>query len=468
MKEQSASHPKNERRGTLCRQFSLIRQGIRKEKLPYMLLFALAPIFPGMKNSLVAHACPLFGMDPVFLMGIAFSLGIGLLFVFLKAHAFKRYFRFIAVLTVMNLVLWLILPRGIPATLIGLCFSLLLGGIAGFQLFGFSYALTSLERLLGAAFTVLFSLLFQAFLAVLPLGMNDGLIYVVLQVLLSAAGLFMYQEEHFVPPKDKSSEQTSKPLTLALFFFFAHRGIVFFHSYLPHNTAQMIYVLSGLLALVLSLVIYFLLMFNIWHMCNMFFSGMAIASLLHLLLPNVQGGGVSGFLEGFSYMGFIASYYLLGEALNRHAGFGLFKRILFVIFNAALLLHIVPALIASLSPSLLPLINVIVTAGLFILFTLLMPVLSGQLFIKPVHTETSQERLDRLTLQYQLTSREKEVVDLLIKGYLYKQCASKLNISLDTVKFHAKNAYRKAGVTTRGELTALFLEQPFFKPENKE
>jgi DNA-binding CsgD family transcriptional regulator len=50
------------------------------------------------------------------------------------------------------------------------------------------------------------------------------------------------------------------------------------------------------------------------------------------------------------------------------------------------------------------------------------------------------------------------VAERLLKGMTYKQCAAELHISQNTVKFHALNAYRKAGVTSRGELMTLFLD----------
>jgi DNA-binding NarL/FixJ family response regulator len=50
-----------------------------------------------------------------------------------------------------------------------------------------------------------------------------------------------------------------------------------------------------------------------------------------------------------------------------------------------------------------------------------------------------------------LSQREKEVLDLLSKGKLYKQIAEALNISVETVKSHCHNIYEKLHVTTRTE-----------------
>ncbi len=50
-----------------------------------------------------------------------------------------------------------------------------------------------------------------------------------------------------------------------------------------------------------------------------------------------------------------------------------------------------------------------------------------------------------------LTDREKEILDLLALGFLYKEIADKLSISKETVKKHIHNIYEKLHVQTRTE-----------------
>lgn len=49
-------------------------------------------------------------------------------------------------------------------------------------------------------------------------------------------------------------------------------------------------------------------------------------------------------------------------------------------------------------------------------------------------------------LQYQLSDREKEVLNYLVKGYSYKMIAGNCKISLDTVRGHIRNIYSKLHV----------------------
>ena len=59
----------------------------------------------------------------------------------------------------------------------------------------------------------------------------------------------------------------------------------------------------------------------------------------------------------------------------------------------------------------------------------------------------------------QLTSREKEVLDLATKGMKTAQIANCLFVSIQTVRSHFKNIYPKLGVTSRTEAVIYALQQ---------
>jgi DNA-binding NarL/FixJ family response regulator len=58
-----------------------------------------------------------------------------------------------------------------------------------------------------------------------------------------------------------------------------------------------------------------------------------------------------------------------------------------------------------------------------------------------------------------LTPREEQVLKLLAKGYLYKEIASELSISPDTVHNHIRKIYEKLQVHSRTEAVVKFLTQ---------
>ena len=60
---------------------------------------------------------------------------------------------------------------------------------------------------------------------------------------------------------------------------------------------------------------------------------------------------------------------------------------------------------------------------------------------------------------YHLTQRERETLDLLAKGYLYKEIAHELGVRMETVSFHLGNIYRKLHVRTRTEAVLKYMKR---------
>ena len=58
-----------------------------------------------------------------------------------------------------------------------------------------------------------------------------------------------------------------------------------------------------------------------------------------------------------------------------------------------------------------------------------------------------------------LTRRERETLELLAEGFLYKEIADKLGISLETVREPIRNVYGKLHVNSRTEAVVKFLQQ---------
>ncbi len=53
----------------------------------------------------------------------------------------------------------------------------------------------------------------------------------------------------------------------------------------------------------------------------------------------------------------------------------------------------------------------------------------------------------------ELTSREREVLQLIARGYMYKEIASRLHLSVKTVESHVSSVLRKLQLSSRHELT---------------
>jgi DNA-binding NarL/FixJ family response regulator len=72
-------------------------------------------------------------------------------------------------------------------------------------------------------------------------------------------------------------------------------------------------------------------------------------------------------------------------------------------------------------------------------------------------SEISKEKKlkDSFEVLSELTSREIEIIRLLVKGYTNQKIADELNISIHTVQTHRKNLKHKLDIKTTGDLVAL-------------
>ena len=64
------------------------------------------------------------------------------------------------------------------------------------------------------------------------------------------------------------------------------------------------------------------------------------------------------------------------------------------------------------------------------------------------------------SVDHDLTPRETEILEQLVKGSLYKEIASDLEIGVETVRTHLRNIYAKLHVRTRTEAVVKYLGGP--------
>lgn len=61
--------------------------------------------------------------------------------------------------------------------------------------------------------------------------------------------------------------------------------------------------------------------------------------------------------------------------------------------------------------------------------------------------------------EWNLTQREREVLELLARGYLYKEIADQMKITVPTVNTHIRHVYEKLHVQSRGRAVAIYNER---------
>ncbi len=74
---------------------------------------------------------------------------------------------------------------------------------------------------------------------------------------------------------------------------------------------------------------------------------------------------------------------------------------------------------------------------------------------------TSDTSIDRLT------PREREVVNLIARGYTYRETAERLGITVKTLENHMHHIFEKLSVASRHELTALAYDEGYVRPDDE-
>jgi DNA-binding NarL/FixJ family response regulator len=75
-------------------------------------------------------------------------------------------------------------------------------------------------------------------------------------------------------------------------------------------------------------------------------------------------------------------------------------------------------------------------------------------FVRTTGQNSSNANKSASPGRLELTEREHEVLQCLVRGQSYKQCADALNISLDTVRTHIRSIYKKLQVHSVAEAVA--------------
>ena len=90
---------------------------------------------------------------------------------------------------------------------------------------------------------------------------------------------------------------------------------------------------------------------------------------------------------------------------------------------------------------------------------------------KPVSKEVAgylldiNDEIDTGTGIERLTRREREVVNLIARGYTYRETAARLEIRVKTLETHMGNIFKKLGVASRYELAAV-VGPTFLRPDD--
>ena len=68
------------------------------------------------------------------------------------------------------------------------------------------------------------------------------------------------------------------------------------------------------------------------------------------------------------------------------------------------------------------------------------------------NTKSIDENLEGFCIKYTLTTRHREIIELIIDGYSNKEIGDQLHITEGTVKTHVYNIFKKTDVSSRNQI----------------
>lgn len=79
-------------------------------------------------------------------------------------------------------------------------------------------------------------------------------------------------------------------------------------------------------------------------------------------------------------------------------------------------------------------------------------ILKSLFAMKDMGEKSKSKKLEDFCIEYSLTTRQREIIELIIEGYSNKEIGSKLNITEGTVKTHIYNIFKKIDISSRNQL----------------
>lgn len=446
---------------------------VHRSHLPYMLMLTHAPLFLNIQENLFRQDPMLGGADAKSWMRLAYFIGAGLFFSFSTLTRMKDLARSLAVGAAVFFVLWLMLPPSAASVGAAILYAFCFGGCATVAAFHYVYALNTAERFFGATLSVLYLIGFQLMMASGLFGAALSRLYIGGIVLLNLISALRYRTEDVTDSAKTSRPLGTKPLIVMVYVFFAYRIIKMLYTDIQRisgNYLPLVIGLAGLVGTAAAVILFYRSRQMIWHLLNLFFVGLIVAFILRLFVGTQSIPLILSFFYGFEQIGFIVTYTLLGRIFQRHADFRCFRWITVSLSWSFALVFILLRLLLPLRTVDLSLFAAWIALALLAGFIFLTPVLVKHIFNREIRVMADipspeplartpesppDNPIERMLEMKKLTSREKEIILLILQGLIYKECAAELNISLNTVKFHVRNAYLKLNVNGRSHLFAV-------------
>jgi len=400
------------------------------------------------------------------------------LFIFvLKKQWYVKAARMGAGALLFGMVMNMLLPTGIPGIFSVIWVGVFVGCVNACILIPFIFTLNNTEKL----YAVIGSNLLIGMLSFLEENPaknyfgEQANIYLSFFLLLAGLAALPFFKEKDLPAEPSIPEPVNiNPtpprvyLTLVISCTFAilgkgiGKGLINLSSGVSAYPVLLSYTIGGLIGCLVTVLVYALARKSTQISLNITFGSMAIGLLFHAFSSQSPGLIVfcSLFLGTGSTIGMINTYYILGVIAKKYNSMRYARlSILFIGIFGGIAGVLAGNFVNLANSSQVSLVASILSGTVMILFLMISPALSQTLYEDNWAKDAKKKEVidEHLPLfkKYNLTNRETEVCELLLKGHTLRQISGILAIAYPTVNTYCTAIYRKLCINSRTELLLL-------------
>lgn len=445
---------------------SISLKSVRVSMLCYVLAYTFELMLFATRGHYIPVKASLFGIPGKTVIYVAHMLG-SLIIMLLWSEKFKHLVRISIATMLIGFIPMILLPEGNLQLLFGVIAMAGLGGAVTSARCGYAFAANNSERLLGMVLMI-FSV---AFIHFSKWSDCDNVItqYILPFSLIAALSICLMKfRESDLKAKDEITQSDKKGLYWAFAYFIAYFAIDGFNWMLAgfDRPAKRVFTFAGMLiAGVLFIVLLGVLKLNSWHVWNLFFAFVIIASLLAVIRPHLPSSGPQNLFNGLALIGWPLSIYVLACAQKRFASYKLLKRCTLVFVIVSPITTVFNDVANDIFGDKVTVVALIYIFIIVITLLMLSPFSYKHLFSALWIHELKNEdmtaisekvrEVDRFE-QYGLTPRQREVATLLLAAKTRRQISGELGLSESTVKTHTSDLYKKLNINSRVELFRIF------------
>ena len=442
----------------------LAARNIRRSGIQYFLAFPFSMIFINIQNLILRDEIGILGVSHTTATFSAFAAGAFVMFAFAKEANIAVISKLSASIAACGFIPWLFLSGSQYAIISDMVFMGGIGGCLSCSSFSFVFMLNNSERFFSMTLVLIVIDVLEQGADFFVDAASSRKIIAIMLITVICVCMYRSKKEDFLNIAEGKTKVSDSSIGLVVFLFFSYFAVRITGFYAPafqHPKDSMLWGFAALLLIIGSILVLVVCRRSIWNLCNVFF----VSSILSYLSWYAGMSHLAYMFSELKEIGLVVVFYLIGCITNKFCDFRMHKRMILVCMTVVGVLYLGTEILKMTDIS--QTVAVATAVTLFIIFLLLSPAYSQRLFFTDWSEGLKGGRMidpgDEQNVNGRsyiddpvLSPREKQVVELMLKGMTARQIAPELGLTPSTVSTYSKTIYKKLGINSRAELFMKF------------